>query len=89
MMAAFFEPLIILVEYLDLVVGWWEGYKYTRVHAQKHTCSGKGIEMKSSQGPPKENSWINCGVSVSQGIIPLLQRMDWSQTNSPGRLSIR
>lgn len=37
MMAAFFEPLIILVEYLDLVVGWWEGYKYTRVHAQKHT----------------------------------------------------
>lgn len=37
MMAAFFEPLIILVEYLDLVVGWWEGYKYTKVHAHKHT----------------------------------------------------
>ena len=37
MMAAFFEPLIILVEYLDLVVGWWESYKYTKVRVHKRT----------------------------------------------------
>lgn len=37
MMAAFFEPLIIVIGYLDLVVGWWESYKYANVHAHKHT----------------------------------------------------
>lgn len=36
MMAAFFEPLIIVIGYLDLVVGWWESYKYVKVYAHKH-----------------------------------------------------